>query len=271
VRSLDQALELQPRSAWAWAHRGNILCENLGRYREAIADFDRALELEPDYVWALAHRGATHERLDDYAKAEADLLRACSLKPGYMWAFALLGRIYQATGRYEQALDWLERLIERDPSILPHWREERGLLRMMLRRHEEADRYFLIALEAKPKDRFASYNLTVNRVLWRGLAEARPDIERFRAEVLSSPAPDAHARIAATYELGGMAALEGKCDEALQRLSEAIQQETGMVLLTPSAKRARVDLAWSGLHSDERFQALLQVRGCPTKAEVNPC
>jgi tetratricopeptide (TPR) repeat protein len=262
LQALDEALELNPRSAWAWAHRGDILCQHLGRYQEAIVDFDRALTIQPEYVWALAHRGAAHERLDAFDKAEADLVRALALKPEYTWVIAMLARVYQFTGRLEQALDAVEQVVARDPPLLTYWREERAMARMQVGRYEEAQHYFRIALEANPEDRFAMYNSTVNLVRWHGLAEARPAIDRLRARLESVlvTVSDDREIDRSVYELGGLFAMEGEIERALAQLEEAIDRERGKVLLSPARKRARVDLAWSGLREQSRFRALTGYR-----------
>ncbi len=259
LATIEAAIALDPTSAWAWAHQGDVLYQHLGEYERAIASFGRALALDPDYAWAIAHRGASYERLDMFAEAERDFDRALALKPGYTWALAMLARVYQMTGRYEQAFAAVEDVTAKEPSLLPYWREERAMMRMLLRRHEDADRHFRIAFEADPEDRFAHYNSTVNLVHWQGVDRARAAIDRLRERLQRNieTSQDSREVDRCTYELGGLAALEGHDDDALARLQAAIAREKGLVLLSPARKRARVDMAWLHLRADPRFTTMI--------------
>ncbi|AUX42518.1 uncharacterized protein SOCE26_039510 [Sorangium cellulosum] len=258
IRSLDQAVEIDPCCAWAWAHRGDLRYQHLGQHQNAVGDFDRAIQLDPSYAWAFAHRGAAYERLDRFDNALEDFKRALELKPDYTWATAMLCRVYQFLGRYEDALAALENVVEQDATIFPHWREERGLMRMLAGRYEEADLFFRIAIEADPKDRFAHYNFTLNMFLWRGLEEARPHIHKLREELRSliQTSPDSRVVDRSIYELGGLAALEGDTDQALRYLREAYNREQGLVLLSPARKRSRVDPAWATLRGHDRYREI---------------
>lgn len=251
--ALNRALEQDPDSAWAWAHRGDILCQVRGRYLEAIACFSRSLDINPTYTWALAHRGAAYERMDAFAEAERDFRRALSLKPDYTWALVMLCRVLQITGRYDEAIVGLEKVIEQDASVMPDWRAERGILRSLSGSYEAAHGFFLRALETNPADRLALYNAAINMRRWRGLVEAKEYIDRLR-DILQPIAPlDARS----VYELGGLDALEGRTDEALSHLRDAIAREQGLVLLSPCQKRARFDMAWHDLRTNETFRRLV--------------
>jgi tetratricopeptide (TPR) repeat protein len=260
LKALEEALDLDASSAWAWAHRGDILYVHFGRYWEAIECFSRAIALDSNYAWALAHRGAAYERLNRFVEAEEDLVKALHIRPTYTWVLAMLARVYQMTGRFREAFSAVEQVVERDHSLLPHWREERAMMRMLVRRHEDAEVHFQIALRADPEDRFAHYNSVVNLVFWRGLDAAMNSISALKVRLNASIRAGTNSRDVdrSVYELGGLAALEGDSSAALDYFASAIAREEGLVLLSPARKRARVDMAWDSLRSDVRFTQLIE-------------
>src|SRR5690606_13564368 len=65
-----RALEIEPKSAWAWARQGRTL-RLLNRYEEALASYDRALELNPRFAWAWTGKGQVLERLNQIERALA--------------------------------------------------------------------------------------------------------------------------------------------------------------------------------------------------------
>jgi tetratricopeptide (TPR) repeat protein len=265
LEALEEALREEPASAWGWAHHGDLLYQHVGRYAEALASFDRAVALRPGYAWALAHRGATYERLNRFPEAKADLDQALAVQPKYMWAVAMLARVFQMTGQFERAFECVEAVSMEAPQLLPHWREERAMMRMLLRRHADAQAHFEAALQADPDDRFAHYNGAVNLVCWRGVEAARPALQQLRArlEQQISSSPNSRDVDRSIYELGGLAALEGNEPIAIERLEEARRRELGLVLLSPAVKRARVDMAWDGLRDGARFRALVYGAALP--------
>jgi len=267
LQPLETALSIEPHSAWAWAHRADILYLHLGQYSEAIESFSRAIELDSNYAWAIAHRGAAYERLDRFAEAEDDLLRSLALKPGYTWSLAMLARVYQMTGRFEQALSAVEEVVARDPTVLLSWRGERAIMRMLLHRHEEAAHYFSEAVQAEPNDRFSSYNSVINLALWRGLEIAEESISSLVDRLNRTVAESSEPREVdwSLYELGGLAALMRREDVALDYLQRASEREAGLVLLSPARKRAKVDMAWDCLRADSRFITLLSHQGITKK------
>ena len=61
------------------------------RYDDALADFTNAIALNPKYAWAIAHRGVTYREMERYDEALADLTNAIALNPKYAWAIAHRG------------------------------------------------------------------------------------------------------------------------------------------------------------------------------------
>ena len=94
------------------------------------------------------------------------------------------------------------------------------------------------------------YNLAVVTILAKGKDNARREI--YAAEsALKRMLKVKAERGSALYALAGLATLEGKPDEALAMLAEAIPLE-------PTARRwARTDVAWTALRENEHFKALV--------------
>jgi tetratricopeptide (TPR) repeat protein len=248
LADFSRAIALQPDYAWAIAHRGETYYL-LKRYREALADFNRAVELNPTNAWTLAHRGASYDRMERYEEALADLNRAIELNPTYAWAFAYRCRAYEMMGRYEEALVNFDQAIALDQTIIKDWITERGLLLSFVGRYAEGMEYYERALREQPDNHLTLYCIAFTKTRWKGLAQTKPEIDKARA-VLESQLnqPDVSAVL---YELGGLAALEGQTDEALNYLQEA------MSLDYMPKRRALHDLAWLDLYSDPRFLALV--------------
>ena len=250
LEDFNRAIELKPDYAWALAHRGetSFLSE---AFEDALADFNRAIELKPDYIWALAHRGVTYERIERYEEALVDLDRAIELKPDYAWAIAYKFRTYGMLRRYEEALVEFDRAIALDETIIKEdWRAERGLFLSFMGRYAEAMEHYYRALEKDPEDILTLYWIAITKARWKGLAEARPEIEQVKSVLQAELAGGGSQTSAIIYELGGLAAIEGRNDEALAYLEEA------MSLDYYPKRKAFLDLAWLDLYLEPRFQQL---------------
>lgn len=248
LADFNQAIDLDPDYAWALAHRGETY-HLLEQYEDALADFNRAVELAPDYVWAIAHRGVTYRRMKQYPQALVDLSRAIDLKPDYAWALLHRANIYVGLKQYETALTDVERITDLDPGIIPHWQGERGLLLNYLGRYAETIECCRQALQEDPADYIAWYSLAVAKACWQGRDEAQADIDQ--AQTVLRLAVNTDRRGLVLYRLGGLAALEGQVDQALEYLQEAIPLHPEPVEL------ARHDPAWDDLRTDARFQILI--------------
>lgn len=250
LTDFSQAIRQNPTYVWAIAHRGETY-SLMKRYGEALMDFNQAIELKPDYAWAIAHRGKTYRFMGKhyYEKALADFSRAIDLKPDYAWAIAYRARTYDLLRRYEEALVDFDRAIALDETLFSDWRSERGMLLSYCGRYAEAIACCQQALLENSDDRFALYNIAVFKTRWKGLADARTDIDKARIALLA--AVNTETRGIVLYRLGGLAALEGKTAQALNYLQEAIPLEKEAI------ESARHDIAWLELRDHPRFQFLI--------------
>jgi len=253
LMDFNRCIELDSTYAWAIARRGETyrLMED---YDKALADFSRAIELTPTYAWAIAHRGATYRFMGKcyYDKALADFNRAIELTPTYAWALAYRALIHELLNRYEETLADFDRALALDDTLFNNPLSKRGLLLSYCGRYAEAIACCQQALLENPDDHFALYNVAVFKACWQGLAEARADVRKAHAALLS--VVNTEARGIALYRLGGLAALEGRTEQALNYLEEAILLENETI------EYACHDLAWLDLRSEPRFQSLIAVR-----------
>ncbi|MBO0347958.1 tetratricopeptide repeat protein [Phormidium pseudopriestleyi FRX01] len=248
IAHFTEAIALNFEYAWAIAHRGETYYQ-MGQYHKALVDFNRAVELNPNHVWAIAHRGVTYERLERYPETLADLNRVLELKPDYPWAIAYRCRAYEMMGRYEEALQEFDQAIALDETIIKDWVTERGLILSFMGCYSEAMVYYQQALQETPDNHLTLYCIAFTKTRWQGLAAAQVDINK--AKAILHRMEKTHDSSAVIYELGGLAALEGQTEMALDYLEKAI------FLDYLPRRRALHDLAWLDLHGDPRFQALI--------------
>ncbi|HMN27765.1 MAG TPA: tetratricopeptide repeat protein [Caldilineaceae bacterium] len=248
LADFDRAIELRPNYPWAIARRAETF-RLMGCYERALADFDCAIERMPDYAWALAHRGAAYWQIGCHQEALADLNWAIVLTPDYAWALVYRTDIYISMRQYEEALANADRAIALDETIVSHWRGERGLILNFLGRYAETIACCEQALQQNPHDYIALYSLVVALVSRQGWAANQAMINKTRL-LLQGVEGAPRTRAAALYRLGGLAALQGKHDQALCHLQAAtlLDEEPGEI--------ARHDPAWDNLREDGRFQKL---------------
>lgn len=248
LADFNRAIIIDPSYAWAIAHRGDTY-RRIERYQEAIADFTQAIAINPNYIWAIAHRGVTYERIERYEESLVDLNQAIELSPNYAWAFAYRCRAYEMLRCYEEAIVNFDRAIALNQTIIKDWVTERGLLLSFLKQYPDAMEYYNRALQESPENHFTLYCIAFTKTRWQSLATAQPAINKART-VLQSQSSFIE-RSTFLYELGGLAALEGKTNQALDYLQEAI----GLDYMP--RRRALHDLAWLDFYSNPRFQGLV--------------
>jgi tetratricopeptide (TPR) repeat protein len=93
----NNAIRLAPNAAIAWAFRGDIFSEKDEEDR-AIQDYTKAIELDPNWMWPLEDRAIIYEKRHQWDLARRDLNRVIALSPdnstGYdsrCWLLAISG------------------------------------------------------------------------------------------------------------------------------------------------------------------------------------
>ncbi len=247
LTDFNRAIELDSEDEWAIALRGEAY-RLMERYEEALTDFNRAIELDSEDKWAIANRGITYRLMERYEEALTDFNRAIELDSEDEWAIANRGITYRLMERYQEALTDFNRAIELDSE--DEWAiASRGITYRLMERYEEAITDFKRAIELDPKDCLYPYCLAVAKFRWQ-----RPQAKaEFNAayQALKAAQKDKPDKAESHYGLGGLAALVGRKELALNYLQKAISLDKQAITW------ARHDIAWRDLRNEARFQNLV--------------
>lgn len=173
IEAYSAAIGIDPAAPWPWFHRGVARIET-AEYRPAVSDFDRFLALRPGsfegyfnrgiarqeagdlpgaiadfdeserlgfrHVRLYAVRGQTRRRLGNVTGADADLARVLNSNPTDARGLAIRGeeRLRNRPNSAEQALEDVQKAIERDPEFVPAWRDKASILSENLGRTADA-------------------------------------------------------------------------------------------------------------------------------------
>ena len=148
--------QLKEIETWEWGNKGNSL-HNLGRREEAIRCYDQALEIDPRDAFAWNNKGVSLRSLGRYQEAIHCLDQALKLNPHYVHAWANKGNSLGNLGRYQEAIHCYDQALEIDPRFAATW-GNKGVSLGSLGRNEEAIRCYDQALELDPRNVHAWYN-----------------------------------------------------------------------------------------------------------------
>lgn len=150
VKYADQALEIDPASAYPWATRSAAL-QALGRHEEAIASFDRALETASGELEtiSLAGQAISLLALNRYEEANKNHARLVQIIPNESGAWFLLGGGLLLLEKTEEAIASFDRALEINPDIANYW-HFRGFALGKAGKYEEALVNFDRALKLEP-------------------------------------------------------------------------------------------------------------------------
>jgi tetratricopeptide (TPR) repeat protein len=175
LQAFDMALQLDNTSVAAWAGKGSTL-SRLGRMNESLQAYDAALALAPGYIRALVGKAIALLGLNETNRSLQTFDLAIELDPTYSMAYngkawelykqgryndssdtadkALyysyqeLGSILDTKamalagmGRYEEALDCLNRSTEMDPNMSEIWIHKGNVLEALGRKGEAEQAY----------------------------------------------------------------------------------------------------------------------------------
>jgi len=139
----------QRPSVEAYHHRGIVRSE-LGRLKDATADFDAALQIDPQAAHVLVNRGIVYNRRGDASSALVDFDAALQIVPRLALALANRGGVHLEQGNNDAALMDLDAALAIDPS-LPEALNNRGVIRRLDGRYVEAIADYTQAIEANPR------------------------------------------------------------------------------------------------------------------------
>lgn len=115
----ERALELDPLSPVVNRLRGHVLA-NVGRLKDAEAQFRKVIEMDPGFPGAYAAMGGMYRySYAQLGEAVRWYRQAIELDPGSPVLLASLGGLYLNLGDPDQAEYWITRAINLDPSSRP--------------------------------------------------------------------------------------------------------------------------------------------------------
>src|SRR4030042_2262377 len=96
--------------------RAGLDAEDAGNLDDALNRFSDALKLQPKSAHAWAKRGEIYLKRGNPQSAIGDLVQATKLDPGFAAAFTRLGFAYNATNDHDRALEALDMTVKLDPT-----------------------------------------------------------------------------------------------------------------------------------------------------------
>jgi TolB-like protein len=281
----DQAIELDPRYALAyaeraeaWAFMGDLTGQRPTAYPKARSDAETAVAIAPGLAEARAALGWVRCLAEwRFAEGLAELKRAKELSPANPTANDLLARIIVYLGRFDEAERQAREAVELDPlSTIT----QANLARVLFYagKLDEADAAARKSAELQPAGA-GNHRFQVLIAVQRGdgdaaLREARlePDegFRRFELALAHYARGDRRAADAAladliakaregfAYQIAEVYAVRGEADKAFEWLQVSFDdRDAGMLGLL-------VDPLLRGLRNDPRYKNLLAKLGLPT-------
>lgn len=283
IEYLQQALELEPEFAVAWAELGRSFATAADRawiplesgYREARQAAERALALEPDLAEAHELIGWIRMSYDwDWHGAETSYRRALELAPGSAGTLRGAGVLACSLGRLEEGIALYRQASEQDPLSVPVLFNLGWALRAA-DRLAESERTHRKVLELSPHANLAACYVALSLLpqgraeealamaerepagLWRlyALALVYPALgRRNEADAVLRELTEQHAAAAAT-QIAEVHAARGEIDAAFTWLDRAYAQRDG------GLADLRMLPFFRPLHGDPRWGAFLEKMG----------
>ena len=227
--------------------RGLIL-EGLRLLDESEQMFSEAISLDSSSFSAYECRSLVRCTMERYDDALNDVNQAITIEPNSPELWAMQAGILRLLGRYQEAADEFERAFCTDEALREEYAADYGLTLMSLHKYQEAMECYESILAKDGEDYAALYNLAV-AASYLELASAHEYVGAAR-KVLQAVL-DTDVRGSALYGLGGLEALSGHSDAALDSLAQSIPLERN------ARAWARHDMAWEKLRNDVAFRALV--------------
>ncbi|MCJ7682885.1 MAG: tetratricopeptide repeat protein [Desulfobacteraceae bacterium] len=117
----QRILTLQPDNVVAINNLAWILCDEQGKYKEALELAQRGLRFDPDYVDLVDTRGVLYDKLEQYDKAIQDFNRCLELYPDKTPArtasYLHLAKVLNKIGQKDEAVKSFKKALELNAEI----------------------------------------------------------------------------------------------------------------------------------------------------------
>ena len=250
INAISHVIKLVPENVESYNTRAKLYTK-LKEYHQAIADINRAIDINSEGAILYSNRSLVYKHLRDYEHAIADLDTAIKLKPKNISFYSKRAILYHLMGNYEKALADIDYAIALDKNNIGALSNERGLLLSYLGRYSEAIENYERNLQINPKSHSSIYNVAVVMVRWKGFPEANIYVDQTRTFFENEEVVNEGVRL---YGLGGLEALVGNIDQALNYLQQSLSLEDQAI------DWALHDIAWIELRADSRFQKIISTQ-----------
>ena len=213
IRLCQKALKLDPRSAEAHDHLGDLLMRK-GMIEEGKAHFAKAIECQPEYTaaynnlgLALYNEGKLEEAIELYRKA-------VEIDPEEGNAHNNWGNALLILGEFDQAIEHYRKALEVDPrDVLVH--SNLALSLSSLGKFDQAIEHYRKALEINPKH-VPAYDGWGDALA--NLGKLDQAIAQYRKALEINPQSDS-----SLYNLGNALMKLGKLEQAIEHYSKALE------------------------------------------------
>ena len=241
---------------------------------EATGYLDQALRLNPELPDAHVAKALIKQiNFRDLVGAEMDLKRALDSDPQHITALRRLGTIYGMQGRYDEAMETFQKIIDRDPLNAPTY-SNYSYNALAAGNLPVAEDMIGKVLEFKPDSVFANFQLARVHMAKGELEEARISLEREPHPVwqnigmgmLACMEGDTAAgtsiadELIAQREIFNAAEIYNLCGET-EKVFELLQQAAAD--RDPALTEMKLSWAMTPLRSDPRWLEILKMMGLP--------
>jgi tetratricopeptide (TPR) repeat protein len=213
------ALERDPHNPTALVFMGNLYLET-DRKDEAAELYEKVLLRNPDDIQALTNLGVYYTEKGDFDKAYEYFKRATDAYPKDAKTLYFLAKTLDADGRRDEAMEKLRSAVRYEPNfkagyvLLGELAEKSGDL-------DETERAYRALLKMNPKDPVGTLGLAQTMHKKGDYAEA----ENFYRRYLDTYGAEASDVDTVKYNLVCCLALQGKNDEAVELLTDVIEND----------------------------------------------
>ncbi len=157
---LQQSIQLQPEASHSWNAIGLAHWQE-NQLEQALPPLERAIELTPFWNYPRITRALVLLQLRRYEEAEAAFREAIGTRAEDSTAYHGLGQLFFVTGRWQPALQELQRAIQFNPGNAYAY-HTLGQLEQRLQRFGEAEESFRLAIRLEPEE--PSFRMTLARM-----------------------------------------------------------------------------------------------------------
>lgn len=208
-----KALASDPKNATLIALRGACYIE-VKQPQKALEDLNRALQLDSNLAFAYALRGQAYYDLDQYDKAIPDL--DIGIQSNITSCYSTRGKAHYFLKHYDQSIKDLTKAIELHPTASDYGfrAESYG----SLQEYDKALPDFNKSLSLYPNNPYFLVDRALAEIMLEQNEAAKADLDK-----VLELTPDAWTKAKVFYGRSTIASLEGRYDEALADINQAIQ------------------------------------------------